>query len=65
MISSIYETDPVGSIDQPNFLNAVARLETDLTAREVLVELQRIEAASAGARASERSQDARPRPVAV
>ena len=44
-ISSIYETDPVGFTDQPNFLNAVARLETDLTAREVLVELQRIEAA--------------------
>jgi 2-amino-4-hydroxy-6-hydroxymethyldihydropteridine diphosphokinase len=29
-VSSVRETDPVGLVDQPRFLNAVARVETDL-----------------------------------
>jgi 2-amino-4-hydroxy-6-hydroxymethyldihydropteridine diphosphokinase len=43
--SSLYETDPVGYTDQPPFLNAVALLETDLGALDLLGELKRIEAA--------------------
>lgn len=35
-VSSIYETEPVGFIDQPTFLNAVACLETDRTVDDVL-----------------------------
>ena len=30
-VSPVYETLPVGKIDQPNFLNAAALIETDLT----------------------------------
>jgi 2-amino-4-hydroxy-6-hydroxymethyldihydropteridine diphosphokinase len=41
--SSIRETDPVGITDQPRFLNAVAEIETDLTARELLDRLLAIE----------------------
>ena len=35
-ISSLYETEPVGLLDQPMFLNAVAEFESDLTPRELL-----------------------------
>jgi 2-amino-4-hydroxy-6-hydroxymethyldihydropteridine diphosphokinase len=35
-VSSVRETDPVGLADQPRFLNAVARVETDLAPRELL-----------------------------
>lgn len=42
-VSSIYDTAPVGSIDQPRFLNAAAELETELTARSLLGELMSIE----------------------
>ena len=35
-VSSLYDTAPVGELDQPNFLNAVAQLETALTARQLL-----------------------------
>jgi 2-amino-4-hydroxy-6-hydroxymethyldihydropteridine diphosphokinase len=35
--SSVYETEPVGEIlDQPDFLNAAVRIETELGARELL-----------------------------
>ena len=34
-VSAVYETDPVGP-EQPDYLNAVARLSTSLTARELL-----------------------------
>ena len=43
-VSSLRETDPVGYEDQPDFLNGVARLETDLEPREliaVLLDLER------------------------
>jgi 2-amino-4-hydroxy-6-hydroxymethyldihydropteridine diphosphokinase len=42
-VSSIRETDPVGITDQPRFLNAVAELETNLTARQLLDRLLAIE----------------------
>jgi 2-amino-4-hydroxy-6-hydroxymethyldihydropteridine diphosphokinase len=41
--SSIYETAPVGHLDQPNFLNAVVMLKTDLLPEELLVELREME----------------------
>jgi 2-amino-4-hydroxy-6-hydroxymethyldihydropteridine diphosphokinase len=34
-VSSVYETAPVGKTDQPNFLNAAALVETELTAAEL------------------------------
>lgn len=42
--SARYWTEPVGDVDQPEFLNAVVALDTQLSARELLAELQRIEA---------------------
>jgi 2-amino-4-hydroxy-6-hydroxymethyldihydropteridine diphosphokinase len=42
--SSLYRTAPVGRLDQPDFVNAVARLETGLSARELLEGLLAIEA---------------------
>ena len=42
-VSSLYDTDPVGDIEQPPFLNAVVRLETELEARELLWHLLLIE----------------------
>lgn len=41
--SKLYQSPPMGPQDQPNYLNAVARLETDLEALPLLDELQRIE----------------------
>ena len=41
--SSLYETEPVGDTEQPEFLNAVAMLDTTLTARQLLWNLQLIE----------------------
>ena len=35
-VSSLVETDPVGYLDQPRFLNGAAALETTLPARELL-----------------------------
>src|SRR4051794_19382267 len=43
-ISSVYETDPVGYLDQPAFYNAVLLLETNLAAEAVMRELLAIEA---------------------
>ncbi len=42
-LSGFYDTEPVGPVAQGNFLNAVARLETSLSPRQLLDELQRIE----------------------
>jgi 2-amino-4-hydroxy-6-hydroxymethyldihydropteridine diphosphokinase len=42
--SSLYRTAPVGYADQPDFLNAVAQLETGLPAARLLGELHGIEA---------------------
>ena len=41
--SSLYDTEPAGEVDQPNFLNAVAQIDTELTARQLLWNLQLIE----------------------
>lgn len=43
LVSSLYDTAPVGELDQPNFLNAVAQLETELTARQLLWNLLLVE----------------------
>jgi 2-amino-4-hydroxy-6-hydroxymethyldihydropteridine diphosphokinase len=42
-VSELRETDPVGVVDQPAFLNAAAALETELSARELLDALLAIE----------------------
>ena len=42
-MSSIYRSAPVGYADQPDFFNAVARIETALTPRRLLDELLAIE----------------------
>lgn len=41
--SPVYETTPVGWIQQPPFLNMVVRLETELSPRALLTELLKIE----------------------
>jgi 2-amino-4-hydroxy-6-hydroxymethyldihydropteridine diphosphokinase len=41
--SSLYDTEPVGDTDQPNFLNAVAELETELSPHQLLWNLLLIE----------------------
>jgi len=42
-VSSFRETEPVGKVDQPNFVNAAAALETSLEARELLDRLLEVE----------------------
>jgi 2-amino-4-hydroxy-6-hydroxymethyldihydropteridine diphosphokinase len=41
--SSLYDTEPVGETEQPNYLNAVVQLDTELTARQLLWNLMLIE----------------------
>jgi 2-amino-4-hydroxy-6-hydroxymethyldihydropteridine diphosphokinase len=41
--SSLYRTAPVGRLDQPDFINAVALIETGLTPHELLKALLEIE----------------------
>lgn len=43
--SALYRSDPMGPADQPEYINAVAALETGLSALALLAELQRIETA--------------------
>jgi 2-amino-4-hydroxy-6-hydroxymethyldihydropteridine diphosphokinase len=43
-VSPVYETDPVGGPEQPEFLNAVVAVDTELDARGLLGIAQRIEA---------------------
>jgi 2-amino-4-hydroxy-6-hydroxymethyldihydropteridine diphosphokinase len=43
-VSSLYRSPPMGPADQPDYINAVAMLETTLSAQELLRELQNIEA---------------------
>ena len=43
--SSLWRTAPLGYADQPEFVNAVARIETDLSADALLDQLQEVEAA--------------------
>ena len=42
-LSSVLETEPWGIEDQPKFLNAVAEIETPLTARQLLDQLLAVE----------------------
>ena len=42
--SSLYRTAPMGHAQQPDFINAVAQLETGLPAERLLAELQEVEA---------------------
>jgi dihydroneopterin aldolase/2-amino-4-hydroxy-6-hydroxymethyldihydropteridine diphosphokinase len=44
-VSPVYETDPVGGPDQPDYLNAVVLAETDLAAADLLRRAHAIEAA--------------------
>jgi 2-amino-4-hydroxy-6-hydroxymethyldihydropteridine diphosphokinase len=41
-VSPVYETAPVGKTDQPNFLNAAALIETDLTAAELKAQVLQV-----------------------
>ena len=41
--SSLYRSAPLGHAEQPDFINAVAELETGLPAERLLAELQEIE----------------------
>ena len=43
-VSTLYETNPVGGRDQPQFVNAVARIETLLSPHDFLARLHAIEA---------------------
>ncbi|MBA3348028.1 MAG: 2-amino-4-hydroxy-6-hydroxymethyldihydropteridine diphosphokinase [Actinobacteria bacterium] len=42
-VSTLRETDPVGYLDQPRFLNGAARVETDLAPLELLDALLAVE----------------------
>jgi 2-amino-4-hydroxy-6-hydroxymethyldihydropteridine diphosphokinase len=50
-VSSFYDTVPIGLADQPNFVNAVAELQTGLNPSELLAYLLEIEAAHKRVRA--------------
>ena len=41
--SYLYETPPVGILDQPNFINAVIKIDSDLSPYELLNKLLKIE----------------------
>jgi 2-amino-4-hydroxy-6-hydroxymethyldihydropteridine diphosphokinase len=42
-VSSLYDTDPVGDVEQPAFLNAVVWIETELEPRDLLWQMLLIE----------------------
>ena len=42
-VSAIEETDPLGPVDQPRYLNQMVAIETALAPRELLAELHAIE----------------------
>ena len=58
-VSSLIETDPVGFLDQPRFLNGVAALETTRSARGLLGLLLAVEAAFGRDRAAAPAQGPR------
>jgi 2-amino-4-hydroxy-6-hydroxymethyldihydropteridine diphosphokinase len=43
VVSSLYESPPLGPQDQPDYINAVVKLETSLSAEELLEQMQKIE----------------------
>jgi 2-amino-4-hydroxy-6-hydroxymethyldihydropteridine diphosphokinase len=52
-VSTLRETEPVGVVDQPRFLNGVVSIETRLPPRELLARLLEIEAALGRSRDTE------------
>ncbi len=50
-VSSVYETDPVGGVDQSDYLNAVLTAASSLAARDVLARCAAAEAAAGRVRA--------------
>lgn len=50
-VSSVYETEPVGGPEQPEFLNAVVAVDTSLSPHSLLALAQRLEAAAQRVRA--------------
>ncbi len=42
-VSSLYETEPVGKEDQPNFINCVSQIKTNLSPHKLLKKLNSIE----------------------
>ena len=53
-VSSVYQSAPVGLSAQPDFLNAVARIQTSLEPGELLEQLLRIETEQGRVRVGER-----------
>jgi 2-amino-4-hydroxy-6-hydroxymethyldihydropteridine diphosphokinase len=51
--SAVYETNPVGVLEQPKFLNLVSGIETTLTPEQLLVVLHALENAAGRRRAQE------------
>jgi 2-amino-4-hydroxy-6-hydroxymethyldihydropteridine diphosphokinase len=49
-VSPVYETEPVGGPEQPDYLNAVVAIDTDLSPRALLELAQELEAAAARVR---------------
>ncbi|WP_333606592.1 2-amino-4-hydroxy-6-hydroxymethyldihydropteridine diphosphokinase [Arsukibacterium sp.] len=53
-VSSLYHSKPMGPQDQPDYINAVAELDTELTAEALLDHLQQIEQQQGRQRKAER-----------
>jgi len=53
-VSSFRETDPVGFLDQPRFLNGAAAVETELSPQELLAALLEVERGLGRIRGGER-----------
>ena len=47
-VSNLYETEPVGYVDQPMFLNMAAAVSTSLSPHELLAEMRELKSDSAG-----------------
>lgn len=54
LCSSVYETDPMGPQNQPDYLNAVCQFDCESSAEQLLVQLQAIEQVHGRARTKER-----------
>lgn len=61
-VSGVYETDPVGGPPQPDYLNAVVAIRTNLSARRLLEVAKRLEAKAGRAPGEPRDG---PRPLDV
>ena len=58
-VSTLIDTEPVGMVEQPRFLNGVAALETELSARNLLALLLAVESRFGRDRASVPAQGPR------